>query len=284
MQVAATFALGGDLPVQRLGFGALRLTGPGGWGPPRDSEGAKALLRRVVDLGVNLIDTADSYGPGANEELIAEALHPYPDGLVIASKGGLRRTGPSTEMWPADCRPESLRAACEGSLARLRVDRIDLYQLHTVDPAVPLEESLGALADLQREGKIRHIGVSSVTLDELSRAREVVRVVSVQNRYSLADRACDDVLAACEKAGIAFLPWQPLALGALAGAGGALAAVASAHGATPAQVALVWLLQRSPVVLPIPGTASAEHLEENVDATRLTLRSAELTALTAVDA
>lgn len=276
---AATFALGGDLQVSRLGFGALRLTGPGGWGPPEDRAAAKALLRRILELGVNLIDTADSYGPCSNEQLIAEALHPYPNGMVIASKGGLRRTGPSTEMWPADGRPEHLRVACEGSLRRLRTDRIDLYQLHAVDPAVPLEESLGALADLQREGKIRHIGVSSVTVEEFSRARAVVRVVSVQNRYNLIDRACDDVLAACEQAGIAFLPWQPLALGALAEVDGPLTAIACARGATAAQVALAWLLQRAPVVLPIPGSRSIKHLEENVESSRLLLSQDELKAL-----
>ncbi len=271
--------LGGDLSVRRLGFGALRITGLGGWGEPADREEAKALLRRAVALGVNFIDTADSYGPEVSERLISEALHPYPEDLVIASKGGLRRTGPSTEMWPKDGRPEHLKAACEGSLKRLKLERIDLYQLHAVDPNVPLEESMGALAELQAEGKIRHIGVSNVTVPELSRAKEIVPVISVENRYSLADRASEDVLEACEREGLAFIPWYPLVLGSLAKRDGGLARIAAAHGATTAQVALAWLLHRSPVMLPIPGTASIEHLEENVAATGLRLTSEELETL-----
>jgi aryl-alcohol dehydrogenase-like predicted oxidoreductase len=270
-----TLILGGDLAVRRPGFGALHLTGPGSWGEPADHEGAKTLLRRALGLGVNFIDTADSYGPEVSERLVAEALFPYAEDLVIATKGGLLRTGPSTEMWPVDGRPEHLRVACEGSLRRLRLDRIDLYQLHAVDPAVPIEESIGALAELQAEGKIRHIGVSNVTVGELSRARTVSRIVSVQNRYSLAQRASEDVLATCDRENLAFLPWQPLALGALASQKGKVARIAAAHDATPAQIALAWLLHRSPMILPIPGTTSTRHLEENVAAASLSLTNEE---------
>jgi pyridoxine 4-dehydrogenase len=273
--------IGGDLSVRRLGFGALRLTGPGGFGEPPDRERARAVLRRAVELGVDLIDTADSYGPGTNERLIAEALAPYPAGLVVATKGGLVREGPSTEAWPRNGRPEHLRAACEGSLRRLRLEAIDLYQLHAVDAAVPLEESLGALAELQAEGKIRHVGVSNVDVGELARARAVVRVATVQNRFSLADRSSESVLEECERAGIAFLAWQPLALGALAAGPGPLAEIAAARGVSRAQVALAWLLRRSPVLLPIPGTASTAHLEENVAAAALELTDGELAALSA---
>jgi pyridoxine 4-dehydrogenase len=272
-----TFRLGGELEVHRLGFGAMRITGEGIWGPPPDPEAARRLLRRAVELGVDLIDTADSYGPEVSEELIAEALHPYPEGLVIATKGGLLRTGPGE--WPRDARPERLKRACEASLRRLRLDRIDLYQLHAVDPAVPLEESLDALRELQAEGKIRHVGVSNVSVEELERAREVVDVVSVQNRYNLADRGSEDVLEACARAGIAFIPWFPLATGRLARRGGPLAEVARAHDATPGQVALAWLLRHSAVMLPIPGTSSVEHLEENVAASRLSLSDEELEAI-----
>jgi pyridoxine 4-dehydrogenase len=275
-----TLIIGGDLAVRRPGFGALQLTGPGSWGEPADRERAKTLLRHAVELGVNFIDTADSYGPEASERLVAEALFPYADSLVIATKGGLLRTGPSTEMWPVDGRPEHLQAACEGSLRRLRLDRIDLYQLHAVDPIVPIEDSIGALAELQAEGKIRHIGVSNVTVEELSRAKTVSRIVSVQNRYSLAERASEDVLAACDREGLAFLPWQPLALGALASKKGKLARIAAAHHATPAQIALAWLLHRSPTILPIPGTTSSRHLEENVAAASLSLTSEESATLT----
>jgi pyridoxine 4-dehydrogenase len=275
-----TFTLGGDLPVRRLGFGAMRITGDGIWGPPKDREGAKRLLRRVVELGVNLIDTADAYGPEVSENLIAEALHPYPDELVIATKAGLRRTGPGE--WPRDAHPDRIKECCEGSLRRLQVDRIDLYQLHAPDPQVPLEESLGAFRELQEAGKVRHVGVSNVRGDQLRRAREVVEVVSVQNRYSLTDRDSEEELEACERERLGFLPWFPLATGDLAGSGGSLDQVARAHDATPAQVAIAWLLQRSPVILPIPGTSSAKHLEENVAAANLELSDDEMESLEAL--
>jgi aryl-alcohol dehydrogenase-like predicted oxidoreductase len=274
---ADRFTLGGDLDVRRLGFGAMRITGDGIWGPPADVDGAKRLLRRVVELGINLIDTADAYGPQVSEQLIAEALHPYPDDLVIATKGGLRRTGPG--QWPRDARPERLKECCEASLRRLRLDRIDLYQLHAPDPRVPLEDSLGALRELQHQGKVRHIGVSNLSLDQLQRARQVAEVVSVQNRYNLVDRASEDVLEACEHDGLAFIPWYPLATGNLARPGGALDAVARPRNATSGQVALAWLLRRSPVMLPIPGTSSIEHLEENVAAAELELGDDEMQEL-----
>jgi pyridoxine 4-dehydrogenase len=269
-----TFTIGGDLEVHRLGFGAMRITGDGIWGPPDDPEEAKRLLRRVVERGVDLIDTADSYGPEVSENLIAEALHPYPEGLVIATKGGLRRTGPS--QWPRDARPERLKECCEGSLRRLKLDRIDLYQLHSPDNRVPLEESMGALKELQDEGKIRHVGVSNVTMEQLERARAVVEVVSVQNRYNLEDRRSDDLLDACEAANIGFIPWFPLATGRLAEPGGPLDRIARAHEATPAQIALAWLLARSPVMLPIPGTSSIEHCEENLAAAGVDLSPDEV--------
>jgi pyridoxine 4-dehydrogenase len=269
-----TFTIGGDLKVHRLGFGAMRITGEGIWGPPDDPEEAKRLLRRVPELGIDLIDTADSYGPEVSENLIAEALHPYPDGLVIATKGGLRRTGPG--QWPRDARPERLKECCEASLRRLKLDRIDLYQLHSPDPQVPYEDSVGALKELQDEGKIRHVGVSNVSLDELEQARGIVEVVTVQNRYNLTDRRSEDVLQACEEAGIGFIPWFPLATGSLAEPGGPLDKSAQAHDATPAQVALAWLLARSEVMLPIPGTSSVEHLEENVAATQIQLSPEEV--------
>jgi pyridoxine 4-dehydrogenase len=250
--VTSTFTLGGDLEVHRLGFGAMRITGPGIWGPPPDPEGAKAVLRRAVELGIDLIDTADSYGPEVSENLIAEGLHPYPEGLVIATKGGLRRTGPGE--WPRDARPERLKECCEGSLRRLRLDRIDVYQLHAPDPKVPLEDSIGALKELQDEGKIRHIGVSNVSLEQLELARSLVDVVSVQNRYNREDRHSEDVLEECERLGIGFIPWFPLGTGDL-----------SPRDAIP------WLLARSPVMLPIPGTSSVEHLEENVAAAEVEL-------------
>jgi aryl-alcohol dehydrogenase-like predicted oxidoreductase len=265
--------------VRRLGFGAMRITGDGIWGPPDDPDNARAVLRRVVELGVNLIDTADSYGPDVSEELIAEALHPYPDDLVIATKGGLRRTGPG--QWPRDAHPDRLRECIDGSLRRLRVDRIDLYQLHAPDPKVPLEDSLGALKEAQAQGKIRHIGVSNVSVEQLERARAVVDVVTVQNRYSLVERESEDVLVACEAAGIGFIPWFPLATGDLARPGGPLDELARSHDATPSQLALAWLLARSPVMLPIPGTASLEHLEENVAAADLELPPAERERLAA---
>ena len=241
-----------------------------------EPEAAQRVLRRAVELGVDLIDTADAYGPEVSELLIAEALHPYPDGLVIATKGGMVRRGDPNAIWPADGRPEHLRAACHASLERLRLERIDLYQLHTVDPAVPIEESVGALAELQAEGKIRHIGVSNVDADDLARARSAAPIAAVQNRYSIAYRLADDVLEICERDGLAFLPWQPLFLGLH---GETLARVASAYGATARQVALAWLLARSPAVVAIPGTRSLAHLEENLAARALRLTDAELTAL-----
>jgi aryl-alcohol dehydrogenase-like predicted oxidoreductase len=267
-----------DMTVQRLGFGAMRVTGPQVWGPPKDRGVAIQVLRRAVDLGVNFIDTADAYGPGTSEELIAEALAPYPEGLVIATKGGLTRPGPGE--WHRDARPEHLRAACEASLKRLRLQRIDLYQLHSPDPAVPLAESVGALVDLQGQGKIRHIGLSNVNERELEAARAIATIVSVQNRYNLSERKSDGVLAVCERDGLAFLPWYPLSAGTdAARAGATLARIARARDATPAQVALAWLLARSPVMLPIPGTSSLAHLEENVAARDLALTADELAAL-----
>ena len=275
---AGTVLLGGDLAVRRMGFGAMRITGEGIWGPPADREEAKAVLRRAIDLGVNFIDTADAYGPEVSEELIAEALHPYPGGLVIATKGGMRRSGPG--RWERDCSPEHLREACEGSLRRLRLERIDVYQLHAVDPKVPIEESIGALAELREEGKIAHVGVSNVDESELERARAIVPVVSVQNRYSLADRESAPVLDRCERDGLAFIPWFPLGAGNLRH--DAIAGIAADHGATPFQVALAWLLARSPVMLPIPGTSSIEHLEEDVAAASLRLTEDEVTRLAAL--
>jgi pyridoxine 4-dehydrogenase len=272
-----TFTIGGDLEVQRLGFGAMRITGKGIWGPPADPEEAKRLLRRVLELGIDLIDTADSYGPEVSENLIAEALHPYPDGLVIATKGGLRRTGPGE--WPRDARPERLKECCEASLRRLKLDRIDLYQLHSPDPRVPYEDSVGALKELQDEGKIRHIGISNVSVEELEQARGLVDVVTVQNRYNLEDRDSEDVLEACEKLGIGFIPWFPLATGRLAEPGGPLDRIARERDATPGQIALAWLLARSPVMLPIPGTSSVEHLEENVAAATIGLKQDEVLAV-----
>jgi pyridoxine 4-dehydrogenase len=272
-----TFTIGGDLEVRRLGFGAMRITGDGIWGPPDDPDEARRVLRRVVELGVNLIDTADSYGPEVSENLIAEALHPYPDGLVIATKGGLRRTGPGE--WPRDARPERLKECCEASLRRLRVDRIDLYQLHSPDRRVPLEDSMGALKELKDEGKIRHVGVSNVSTGELARARAVVDVVTVQNRFNLVARGSEEVLEACERDGLGFIPWDPLDTGDLARPGGRLEDLARAHDATPGQLALAWLLARSPVMLPIPGTGSVEHLEENTAAQSIELSADEVERL-----
>ncbi|MGH3786106.1 MAG: aldo/keto reductase [Pseudonocardiaceae bacterium] len=274
---ADLYVLGGDLPVRRLGYGAMRITGSGVWGEPPDRDSAKALLRRVLELGVNLIDTADSYGPEVSELLIADALHPYPTDLVIATKAGLLRDGPS--QWRPDCRPSHLRVACEASLRRLRLERIDLYQLHTVDPQVPIEESVGALVELQEAGLVRHIGVCNVSANELARARAVADVVSVQNRYNLTDRGSDDLVDACEREGLGFLPWFPLATGELATPGGQLDQIAHAHSATAAQVALAWLLARSPTMLPIPGTSSIDHLEENMGAARLKPHPDDLTAM-----
>ena len=274
---AGTFDIGGDLRVNRLGFGAMRITGKGVWGEPENPEEARRVLERAVELGINLIDTADSYGPDVSERLIGETLYPYPEDLVIATKGGLLRDGPG--QWRPDGRPEHLREACEGSLKRLRVDRIDLYQLHRIDPRVPAEESLGALAELREEDKIHHVGLSEVSVEELQHAQEIVPIVSVQNRYNLTDRGSEDVLDFCEREGIGFIPWFPLATGDLARPGGPLDEIAARHDATPGQVALAWLLWRSPVMLPIPGTSSVEHLEENVAAASLELDEEEFAAL-----
>ena len=274
---AGALSLGGDLEVRRLGFGAMRVTGEGIWGPPPDREGAKAVLRRAVELGVDFIDTADAYGPGVSEELIAEALHPYPGGLVIATKGGSTRSGPGE--WGRDGRPEHLREACDESLRRLRLERIDVYQLHAVDRDVPLEESVGALAELRDQGKVAHVGLSNVSVEELERALEIVPIVSVQNRYSLLDRASDPVLERCEREGRAFIPWFPLGAGRLESK--AIERVAAARGATPFQVALAWLIARSPVMLPIPGTSSLEHVEQNVAAAALKLTAEEQAELAA---
>jgi aryl-alcohol dehydrogenase-like predicted oxidoreductase len=277
MRGPETFRIGGELEVRRLGFGAMRITGDGIWGPPADPDGARAVLRRAVELGVTLIDTAEAYGPYISEELIAEALYPYPDGLVIATKGGLRRTGPGE--WPRDARAGRLREACEGSLRRLRLERIDLYQLHSPDPKVPLDDSMGALRELRDEGKIRYVGVSNVSVAELERARSVVEIASVQNRFNLVDRASTDVLSSCERDGLGFIPWFPLAMGDLARPGSDLDEIAAAHDATPAQIALAWLLARSPVMLPIPGTGSVEHLEENLAASAIELGGEEMRRL-----
>jgi aryl-alcohol dehydrogenase-like predicted oxidoreductase len=276
-EATGTFRIGDGPTVRRLGFGAMRLTGPGIWGEPEDPDECRRVLRRAVELGVNLIDTADSYGPEVSERLIAEALHPYPDDLVIATKGGLTRTGPG--QWLRDGRPEHLREACEGSLRRLKLDRIELYQLHAPDEKVPYEESLGALIELREEGKIAHIGISNVSVELLDRAQAMTEVVTVQNRYNLADRNAEDVLDACTERGIGFIPWFPLATGQLAQPGGPLDDVAQAHDATPGQIALAWLLARSPIVLPIPGTAKVSHLEENVAAARVRLDDDEVRSL-----
>ncbi|MFI2284457.1 aldo/keto reductase [Nocardia beijingensis] len=276
---SGTFAIGGDLPVHRLGYGAMQLTGPGVWGDPKDPDEAVRVLRRAVELGVNFIDTADSYGPFVSEQLIRKALHPYPEGLVIATKAGLTRQGPNE--WRPVARPEYLRQQAELSLRHLGVDRIDLYQLHRIDPQVPLADQLGELVALQQEGKIRHIGLSQVTVEQLRQARELATIVSVQNLYNLANRADEDVLNYAEQENIGFIPWFPIATGELAAPGGPLAAISAEHGATPAQLALAWLLRRSPVVLPIPGTSSVAHVEENIAAARIELTEAEFEALSA---
>ena len=283
---AGTFTLGGDLRVNRLGFGAMRITGDGIWGPPKDKETALAVLRRAVELDVNLIDTADSYGPDVSEELIAEALYPYASGLVIATKGGNERTGPN--VWVPNGRPEHLRSALEGSLRKLKLDCIDLYQLHRVDPKVPFRESVGALADLQREGKIRHVGVSNFNATNLAQAREIVPIVSVQNRFNNAsggdnerngvkDDETLEVVDYCTREGIAFFPWGPLAAGELSSE--RLDRAAKVKGVTSNQIALAWLLRRSPVIIPIPGTSSVEHLEENVAAGAIELTPSEFESL-----
>jgi aryl-alcohol dehydrogenase-like predicted oxidoreductase len=267
---AGTLVIGGDLPVHRLGFGSMRLTGPGIWGEPADRDEAKAVLRRAVQLGVNFIDTADSYGPYVSENLIAEALYPYPDDLVIATKGGLERTGP--DRWPHNARPEHLKAACEGSLHRLRLEQIPLYQLHRPDPAVPYEDSIGALVELKREGKIRHIGVSNVDQRLLEIAQQLTEVASVQNRYNFGDRESDALVDTCEREEMAFLPWAPMH----DLAENELATIAANHHATRQQVVLAWLLARSPAILPIPGTGSVAHLEANVAAAALHLDAHEV--------
>jgi pyridoxine 4-dehydrogenase len=272
-----TFTIGGDLAVNRLGFGAMRLTGRGIWGKPENPAEAQRVLRRALELGVNFIDTADSYGPEVSEQLIGDTLSPYPTGLVIATKGGLTRGGPG--QWSPDGRPEHLRRAIEGSLRRLRLERIDLYQLHRIDPKVPMEESLGALIALQREGKIRHIGVSNFSVAELRLAREMVQIASVQNRYSLVDRQSDDVLDECARLGLAFIPWFPLGAGDLSDRSKAIETVASRRGATSHQVAIAWLLRRADNVLPIPGTSSVQHLEENMAAAKLELQPDDLRVL-----
>jgi aryl-alcohol dehydrogenase-like predicted oxidoreductase len=274
---AGTFKLGGDLPVHRLGFGAMQLTGPGIWGEPEDPEECKRVLRRAIELGVNLIDTANSYGPEVSERLIGEALHPYPDDLVIATKAGLERPGPG--QWVPNGDPDYLKRECEGSLRRLKLDCILLYQLHRIDPKVPLEDSLGAFIELRDQGKIRHIGLSEVSVEQLEQAQQLTPIASVQNKYNLADRSAEPVLDRCEAEGIAFIPWFPLNTGGLAEHGGVLAEIAERRGATPAQLALAWLLHRSPVMLPIPGTSKVAHLEDNMKAAALDLTDEELAAL-----
>ena len=275
---SGVFKIGGDLPVHRLGFGAMRITGPGVWGEPKDPAEARRVLRRAVELGVDLIDTADSYGPEVSERLIAEALHPYPSGLVIATKGGLTRSGPG--KWAPVGRPEYLQQCVEMSLRRLRIDRVDLYQFHRIDPKVPAAETLGALKELQEAGKIRHIGLSEVSAAEIERAGKVVAIASVQNLYNLGNRQSEAVLDYCAKHGMGFIPWFPLAAGEMARPGGALDQAARKHGATVSQLALAWLLHRSPMVLPIPGTSSVAHLEENLGAALLRLSEAEWAEIT----
>ena len=277
---SGTFTLGGDLVVNRMGFGAMRITGKGIWGDPKDPAESKRVLKRALELGVNFIDTADSYGPYVSEDLIAEALFPYADGLVIATKGGLTRQGP--DQWLPVGRPEYLRQCVEMSLRRLKTDTIDLYQLHRIDPKVPAEESLGALKDLQTEGKIRHIGLSEVSVKELEHAQTIVDVVSVQNLYNLSERKSETLLDYCTKKSIGFIPWFPVAGGDLVKPGGALDEASKARGVAVAQLALAWLLKRSPVMLPIPGTSSVAHLEENVAAASLSLTDDEFASLSAL--
>jgi pyridoxine 4-dehydrogenase len=277
MTPVSTFTIGGDLRVNRLGFGTMRLTGPGIWGEPANRAEAIAVLRRTLELGINLLDTADSYGPDVAEELIAEALYPYPKGLVIATKAGFDRPGP--DRWVENGRPSHLRDAVNGSLKRLRLDRIDLLQLHRIDPKVPLAEQIGTLVDLQREGKIKHIGLSEVNVDQIEAVRRITTIVSVQNRYNLVDRKSEPVLDYCTREGLGFIPWFPLAVGALAKPGGPLARAAEQLHAQPSQVALAWLLAKSPVMLPIPGTSTVKHLEENTAAAKLVLDDATVEAL-----
>lgn len=279
-QIAKTFRIGKDMEVNRLGFGAMRITGEGIWGEPKDPEAAKAVLRRAVELGVNFIDTADAYGPAVSERLIGEALAPYAPGVIVATKGGLLRTGPN--QWPALGRPEYLAQQVELSLRWLKVERIDLWQLHRIDPKVPVEESLGAIKRLQEAGKIRHVGLSEVSVAEIKRARKVVDIVTVQNEYNVVTRKSEDVLKYCEAHNLGFIPWFPVAAGRLAQSGGKLDAIAKKHSATVAQVSLAWLLQRSPVMLPIPGTASIEHLIENTKSQDLILSDEEFATLNAL--
>jgi pyridoxine 4-dehydrogenase len=274
---AGEFVIGNDLRVTRLGFGAMRLTGKGIWGEPADRAESIKVLRRAVELGINFIDTADSYGPHVSEEIIAEALYPYPEGLVIATKGGFMRPGP--DQWVENGKPEHLREVCEASLRRLRLDRIDLYQLHRIDPKVPAEDQLGTLKELQAQGKIKHIGLSEVSVQQIKHARTLVPIVSVQNRYSVTDRGAEDVLEYCEKEKIAFIPWFPLAAGQVSGADSPIARLAAQWKATPSQIALAWLLAKSPVMLPIPGTSNVKHLEENVAAAGLKLDQSKLQEL-----
>src|SRR5258708_14232457 len=274
-EAAGTFTVGGDLNINRLGYGAMRLTGPGIWGEPKDRDEARRVLQRAVELGVNFIDTADAYGPEVSEEIIAEALSPYPDGLVIATKGGFARSGPN--KWEMVGRPEYLRQCVEMSLRRLKLESIDLYQLHRIDPKVPVEESLGALKDMQKAGKIRHIGLSEVSPAEIDRAGKTVKIVSVQNQYNLSDRQHEKVPQYCEQHNLAFIPWFPVAAGKLAKAGGPLDQIAKQHNATVAQISLAWLLHHSPVLIPIPGTSSVKHLEENMAAAKLQLSVEEWT-------
>ncbi|MEU9825987.1 aldo/keto reductase [Micromonospora chersina] len=276
-KASGTYRIGGDLQVDRLGYGAMQLTGPGVWGDPKDPAEAVRVLRRAYELGVTFIDTADSYGPFVSELLIKEALHPYADDLVIATKAGLTRSGPGD--WRPVGRPEYLRQQCELSLRHLGLDCIPLYQLHRIDEKVPLEDQLGELALLKQEGKVRHIGLSEVTVEQIEAARRVTPIVSVQNLYNLADRSAEDVLDHCERNDLAFIPWFPIATGNLARPGGPLDAISTEHGATPAQLALAWLLRRSPVMLPIPGTSSVAHLEENVAAAEVGLSDDEFEAL-----
>jgi pyridoxine 4-dehydrogenase len=271
------FLIGNDLRVSRLGFGAMRITGEGIWGEPADRAEAIRVLRRAVELGINFIDTADSYGPNVSEEIIAEALHPYPQGLVIATKGGFMRPGPN--KWIENGKPEHLRSACEGSLRRLRLERIDLYQLHRIDPKVPAEDQLGTLKDLQAQGKIKHIGLSEVSVRQIDHARTIVSIVSVQNRYSVTDRGSEDVLKYCEKEKMGFIPWFPLAAGRVSGSESPISRIAAQWNATPSQVALAWLLARSPVMLPIPGTSKVKHLEENVAAAELKMDAKKMQEL-----
>jgi pyridoxine 4-dehydrogenase len=274
---AGEFRIADDLRVTRLGYGAMRITGKGIWGEPADRAEAVRLLRRAVELGINFIDTADSYGPGVSEEIIAEALHPYPANLVIATKGGFERPGP--DRWIENGKPQHLKSACEGTLRRLRLERIDLYQLHRIDPKVPAEEQLGALKELQAEGKIKHIGLSEVSVRQIQHAQTIVPIVSVQNRYSLSDRGSEDVLEYCEKQKMDFIPWFPLAAGKLTGGESPVLHVAGELKVTPSQVALAWLLARSPVMLPIPGTSHVEHLEENIAAAGLKIDQKQMKEL-----